>query len=81
MCIPVKNTAANPVFWTELSEANSMRRTLPSDVTNGGSWFPQKTPCLRNSFSLSLLRTSIWSYSQSCCFHPIGQLTNFSNVE
>ena len=64
--LPVKNTAANPVFWTELSEANSIRRTLPSEVKTGGKWVPQKTPCFLSSFSLSLLRTSTWSYSQSC---------------
>lgn len=39
--LPVKKTAAKPLFWTVLSEWNSIRNALPSDVATGGILFPQ----------------------------------------
>ena len=42
---PVKNNAANPVFWMVLSDLNSMRRILPSEVIKLGTLEPQNTPC------------------------------------
>lgn len=45
LIIPVKNTAANPLFWMVLSDRNSILIALPSDVTNGSDRDPQKTPC------------------------------------
>ena len=62
---PVKNTAANPLFCTELSERNSSRKEFPSDVMTGGSLDPQKRPCFRTSPEPILELSARLSYSQS----------------
>ena len=62
---PVKNTAANPLFCTELSERNSSRKEFPSDVMTGGSLDPQKRPCFRTSPEPILELNAKLSYSQS----------------
>lgn len=64
--LPVKNMAAKPIFWTELSEANSSLRELPSEVITGGSLDPQKMPCRRISPEPILEDNDRLSYSQSC---------------
>lgn len=62
----MKKLALNPLFWTELSELNSIRRLCPTDVIIGGIREPQKTPCFLKSLSPNLLLMSTLSYSQSC---------------
>ena len=64
--IPVKNTAANPLFCTELSERNSIRKEFPSEVMIGGSLEPQNTPCRLISPEPILDDNAKLSYSQSC---------------
>lgn len=65
-CLPVKKRAAKPLFCTEVSVLNSMRRLLLTEVTICGIFGPQNTPCFLYSVSEDLLRTSTLSYSQSC---------------
>ena len=62
----MKNTAAKPLFCTELSERNSMRNEFPSDVIIGGSLEPQNTPWRRISPEPILDDNAKLSYSQSC---------------
>lgn len=63
----VKNTAANPVPCIVLSEWNSIRSALPSDVAVGGMAVPQYVPMRFNRFSLSFEYTVTESYPQSIC--------------
>ena len=64
--VPVKKTAANPLFCTELSDKNSILKEFPSDVIIGGSREPQNTPCRRISPDPILDDNAKLSYSQSC---------------
>lgn len=58
IAIPVKKTAAKPLFWTVLSDLNSMRNEFPSDVINGGKRCPQNIPC-RFKLSSSILEYTL----------------------
>ena len=61
----MKNLALNPVFCTELSELNSIRKVFASDVIGIGSVDPQYTPLTTESGLVPLtIRTE--SYSQFC---------------
>lgn len=64
--LPVKNVALNPVFWTELSELNSIRSEFSEEVIESGSVEPQNIPIAFVS-EFNPFETLTESYSQSCC--------------
>ena len=64
--LPVKNVALNPVFWTELSELNSIRSEFSDEVIGVGRVEPQNIPIAFVS-EFSPFETLTESYSQSCC--------------
>lgn len=51
----MKNTAAKPDLWMLLSDSNSIRKILLSEVMTGGRREPQKIPCLRKVSAPDLL--------------------------